>query len=167
MSAYLLRPRPYERYLATTKLSLSGDTVKNRNLKINKELTKGDETFKLTRRVSQSIRDRLAKQAAYVAGLMESHWVGKGMCNQCQGEIEPFSLTRDDISMIKTLLPNVLTQLSPEDMETATSEFNQQTAADEIAQYLLKADQATLDHLKARRVQVTILDKPELTAITA
>lgn len=141
------------------------ETVKNRNLKINKDMHKGDESFKLTRRVSQSIRDKLAKQASYVANLMESHWVGTGMCNQCKEEIKPFSLSRDDISMIKTLLPNVLTQLSPEDMETATSEFNPKSAADEIATYLLKADQATIDHLKARRVQVTILSKPELSVI--
>lgn len=97
--------------------------MKNRNLKINNDLIpqKSDD-FKLTTRTSRSIRDRLAKQVAYVVNLVESHWVGKGMCNQCQEEIDPFQLSNNDISLIKTLFPHALVPLSAEQLKDATGE---------------------------------------------
>jgi len=96
----------------------------NRNLKINNDLLKEakKDGFKLTKRVSQNIRDRLAKQAAFAIDLQESHLVGKGNCATCNEEIDPYKLTRDDMTLVKTVLQYAVTPLQAEDFDSATDE---------------------------------------------
>ena len=93
-------------------------------MSINKDLIaeakKGD--FKLTKRVSQTIRHRLAEQANAATRKIADHINGLSICKACEGEIKPFKMNRDDLTLLKTILPYAVTTLAPEDFASATDE---------------------------------------------